>query len=200
VHLPLPALTLLSGQAVTNVNKTIASAVSEEVALRASWEIVDGAQWEWHAPISLQRVKLGICKMEENEEVRYELFDFNSSTPRNVTFAVHGSELLVWVNGHPLARSPKKDITYDSAKNKWYPCAKLQEKGNTVIFSPFTTTPLSDVSLLNPFGKVDLTEPVEAEAVPVVPETPKISKLTQISKDKFLIQWENNAVRVFERN
>jgi hypothetical protein len=69
----------------------------------------------------------------------------------------------VWVNGHPLARSPKKDISYDSLKNKWYPCAKMQQKGNTLIFSPFTTVPQNNISIYNPFGKVDTTQPVETE-------------------------------------
>lgn len=191
---------VLAGEAVSNAGRSIAAAASEELAVRSSWEIVDGAEWEWHAPISLQRVKLGICRLEENEEVRYELFDFNSSTPRNVSFAVRGAELLVWVNGHPLARSPKKNISYDSANNKWYPCAKLQEKGNTIIFSPFTTAPTNAASLLNPFGKVDLTEPADVEVVPAGGEPPKMSRLIAVSKDKFLVCWENNTVRMFERN
>lgn len=77
------------------------------MVVRSSWEVVDGAQWEWHAAISLQHVKLGLCRVEDNEEMRFQLLDFNSSTPRNVTFAVQGNQLLVWVNGHPFARTPK---------------------------------------------------------------------------------------------
>jgi len=39
----------------------------------------------------------------------------------------------------------------------------MQQKGNTLIFSPFTTVPQNNISIYNPFGKVDTTEPVEAE-------------------------------------
>jgi hypothetical protein len=157
LHVPPTALVLLSGEVIANVNKNIASASSDEVALRASAEIVDGSQWEWHAPISLQKVKLGICKIDDNDEVNYELFEFNSSTPRNVTFSVQGKNLYVYVNGHPPTKNPSKLINYDSAKNKWYPCAKLEEKGNTIIFSPFTTMSPTTASQLNPFGAINLS-------------------------------------------
>jgi hypothetical protein len=122
--------------------------------------------------------------------MRFELLDFNSSTPRNVTFAVQGNQLLVWVNGHPFARTPKQPLLYDSAKNKWYPCAKLQDKGNTVIFSPFPTIALTTASPLNPFRRLYLDEPpIETAPVPVSEFSPKMTRLIQLSKDRFLIQW-----------
>jgi hypothetical protein len=48
----------------------------------------------------LQGVQLGICKLTETEELQYELFQFNSSTARTVSFAVEEEQLLVWVNGN----------------------------------------------------------------------------------------------------
>lgn len=135
-------------------------------------------------------MKLGICKIDDNEEQKYELFEFNSSTPRNVTFAVQGNQLLVWVNGHPLTKNPFKNIDYDSSKNKWYPCAKLQEKGYTIIFSPFTTFNPTTASRLNPFAKIELAEPIDEAAIDTTGiATPKITKLIQISKDNLLVQW-----------
>jgi hypothetical protein len=56
----------VSGDIIANVNKTIVSTSSEEAILRSPVEIVDGSHWEWYAPISLQKIKLGICKIEEN--------------------------------------------------------------------------------------------------------------------------------------
>lgn len=146
-------------------------------------------------------MKLGLCRVDENEETKFELIDFNSSTPRNVTFAVAGGKLLVWVNGHPFTRTKKEDLVYGGAKNRWYPCAKLQDRGNTIIFSPFTTVPLGTASALNPFGRLYLDEPaIESAPVPAEGNTPKATRLIQLSKDKFLVQWENSSVRVFYRN
>lgn len=146
-------------------------------------------------------MKLGICRVDENEEIRFELIEFNSSTPRNVTFAVVESKLLVWVNGHAFTRTKKEDLLYDCGKNKWYPCAKLQDRGNTIIFSPFTTIPLGFASALNPFGSLHLCEPpIEKASIFASELTPKVTKLIQLSKDKFLVQWENSSVRIFYRN
>lgn len=132
-----PSLVVLSGEVVANVHRSIVSISSEESVVRGTSEVVDGSAWEWFAPISLQKIKLGICKIEENEEVTYELFEFNSSTPRTVSFRVEGDQLKVLVNGHPPAKNPSKKISFEIGKNKWFPCAKIEEKGNSLVFAPF---------------------------------------------------------------
>jgi hypothetical protein len=105
-------------------------------------------------------VQLGICKLTDTDELQYELFQFNSSTARTVSFAVEEEQLLVWVNGNKPTKQHSKAITYDSAKNKWYPCVKLEEKGNTVIFLPFSTLhPSNGSSPYNPFNKIQLKWP-----------------------------------------
>lgn len=59
-------IVVVSGEAVVNVARSIVSANSEECVVRGSAEVVDGSVWEWFAPISLQKIKLGICKIQEN--------------------------------------------------------------------------------------------------------------------------------------
>lgn len=59
-------IVVVSGEAVVNVARRIVSANSEECVVRGSAEVVDGSVWEWFAPISLQKIKLGICKIQEN--------------------------------------------------------------------------------------------------------------------------------------
>lgn len=135
--LSAPSLVVLAGEVVANVGRSIVSASSEECVVRGTGEVVDGSAWEWFAPISLQKIKLGICKIEENEEVAYELFEFNSSTPRTVSFRVEGDQLTVLVNGHPPAKNPSKKIGFKSGKGQWFPCAKIEEKGNSLVFAPF---------------------------------------------------------------
>lgn len=58
-----PQLVVVSGEVVANVARSIVSAGSEECVVRGTNEVVDGSAWEWFAPISLQKIKLGICKI-----------------------------------------------------------------------------------------------------------------------------------------
>jgi hypothetical protein len=75
---------------------------------------------------------------------------------------VEGDQLRVWVNGNKPSKVHSKTITYDSVKNKWYPCVKLEQKGNTIIYLPFSTlAPSSGSSIYNPFGKLYLNEPAQ---------------------------------------
>lgn len=103
----------------------------------------------------------------------------------------------MWVNGHPLNKGSSKTISYDSGKNKWYPCVKLQEKANTIYFSPFTSFRPNAASPLNPFAKIDLSEPVEQPALNSPLDTLKITKIVQLSKDRLMIVWDNNSLRIF---
>jgi hypothetical protein len=66
LHPRAHSLQVISGEIVSNVHKNVVSANSDETILRSSVEIVDGSNWEWYAPISLQKIKLGICTIEEN--------------------------------------------------------------------------------------------------------------------------------------
>ena len=59
-------IVVVSGEVVANVARSIVSAGSDECVMRGTAEVVDGSVWEWFAPISLQKIKLGICKIQEN--------------------------------------------------------------------------------------------------------------------------------------
>jgi hypothetical protein len=43
-------------------------------------------------------------------------------------------------------------VKYDNDKNLWYPCVKISEKGNTVIFNPFASKNSVGASIINPFN------------------------------------------------
>jgi hypothetical protein len=77
---------------------------------------------------------------------------------------VQGDQLLVKVNGYPLSKNSSRTISYDSVKNKWFPCAKLEEKGNTIIYTPltFSTNSTIQTEYQLVFGKHELdAEPEE---------------------------------------
>ena len=61
-----PQLVVVSGEVVANVARSIVSSGSEECVVRGTNEVVEGSAWEWFAPISLQKLKLGICKIKDN--------------------------------------------------------------------------------------------------------------------------------------
>ena len=81
----------------------------------------------------------------------YELIELNSSTSRTVTFRLKELTLNIWVNGTKPNKKSNKTIKFDPLVEKVYPCAKLKGKGNTLVFSPFLTTPVSNSTSYNPF-------------------------------------------------
>lgn len=97
--------------------------------------------------------------MKEDEIESEELVEFNSSTARTVSFCLKHKELNVWVNGTRPAKKSARTLQFDPTRQKIFPLAKIKERGTTVVFSPFLTTSISEVSSYNPFGALHLEEP-----------------------------------------
>jgi hypothetical protein len=71
-----------------------------------------------------------------------------------VSFWLKGKELNVWVNGTQPHKKSAKIIEYDSTAHQLFPFAKIKERGSTLIFIPFLTTPVLPISVFNPFGSL----------------------------------------------
>jgi hypothetical protein len=201
-RLSRPATLLaLDGETLTNLDSNIASVIHDEVTIRSTESVVPGSFWEWHAPLGLSQIELGVCSATlENEPLNYELMEFNSSTARTVTFGLSEGTLQVWVNGTKPNKKSSRNVSCDRSKEKLFPCAKLKGKGNTIVFSPFLTTSVSSISSYNLFGDALLQPPEEPKETAVEPSNNKLTKLVQLSPDRMLLVWQDNRIQLLVRN
>lgn len=92
----------------------LSNSADSEASVRTDVEIVDGSQWEFHAPICLSKIKLGLCKIAEDGREEYCLLDFCATNPRTVSFIIKGNQLSALVNGRSPLPQHIQTITYDS--------------------------------------------------------------------------------------
>ena len=90
-----------------------------------------------------------------------------------------------------------------SENNEWYPYVELSENGTTVIFSPSSTEPKSQISAYNPYNLVDNSLPPPALEVKKYcdEERPhKIVSIKQLDRDRMILISDSNEIRVVQRN
>lgn len=67
--------------------------------------------------------------------------------------------MSVYINGNKPKKNHVKSIKYDD-KNKWYPCVRMEGKGNTIVYLPFSTYNTAiGMNKYNVFGDKEIKTP-----------------------------------------
>ena len=98
--------------------------------------------WEIICPNRCFGIAVGVVKdkwnIPENKmnKNKYELFEFNTSTSRTIGINLDfgKNEIKVYFGGKLQETQIRK-----LENGTWYPCVKIKDKGNYVVFNPFAT-------------------------------------------------------------
>lgn len=109
--------------------------------------------WEFNAPISLNDIVLGVCRLDEDKKTVKKEVSFTASTSRTVTFMLKDKMIQTWVNQSVPNKNNKIDLGED--KFEWYPFVQIKADGVTVVFNPSANEPNSQITKYNPYNLID---------------------------------------------